>query len=125
MTPFGCLVFLVMVSWFLLAVFGWAYMKCRKHDDVDFVAVFMFGLYAWDVFSDIFFASDIWALWRTPDHSLYIYSVYSEDDAAKVLFGLFVASAFFIIFPMVLSFVYLAKAKEEWLADKGKEIHEK
>merc|ERR1719334_546656 len=62
MTPFGFLVLFVMLSWFVLGVSAYIHMKWKKHDDINFVAVLMYGLYAWDVFSDIFFASDIWFL---------------------------------------------------------------
>jgi len=117
MTPFGVLVLLVMVSWFLLAVLGYAHMKYRNHDDVNFMAVFMFGLYAWDVFSDIFFASDVWALYQSPDHSLYLYENWSHRDANWILFGLFAASSFFIVFPMVMSFVALFIAQKDWRKD--------
>ena len=122
MTPFGFLVLFVMLSWFVLTVTGCIHMKWKGHDDINFWAVMMFGLYAWDVFSDIFFASDIWSLWRTPDYSLYIYRDFPESKASNILLILFCLSAFFIIFPCILSFYYLAKAKEEWESKGKKEI---
>ena len=124
MTPFGFLVLFVMLSWFLLSVLGYIHMKWKSHDDVKFVAVALYGLYAWDVFSDIFFASDIWSLWRTPDYSLSIYDMFSENAASQILLIFWCLSAFFIIFPFILSFYYLAKAKEEWRSKGQEEIHE-
>ena len=93
----------VLAIWIVLVVSGYAHMRLLEHDDFKVGAVVLFGVYSWDFFSDIFFATNL--LSQDP----------VEGVSRHVLVALFVASAVFIVVPLAKNFWDLLKAHDRWL----------
>ena len=90
---------IVVAVWILLMVSGYAHMRHSGHDDFKIVSVVLFGVYTWDYFSDIFFASNL----------------LKETERTALTSTLFAASSLFIVVPVIKGFLDLVKAQKEWL----------
>ncbi len=89
-----------------ILIFGCIWMYASGTDNFRWRPILYFGIYAWDFFSDVFFAMEI-------------LSKASENDGMKTLtlMILFGCSISFIVFPVVLNFRDLLKFQTEWQND--------
>eukprot|EP01084_Bolivina_argentea_P314196 544204_1 len=87
-----------------IGLFGYLNSMCRGADNFRYSAVFFFGLYTWDFFSDVFF-------------SALLYTSKLQDSNNIIYWLMFGLSVLFIVLPVLLNFKSLLSFQRKWQED--------